>query len=84
MSGTSPTARRPINTFDLHAGRTLTSNLHIVVREFTTLGGVDAANLRIEVAADAQAGDEVDEEEDDASPNERVRETGRAAGQLVA
>jgi hypothetical protein len=55
----------------------------IVVRELAHLRVVNAENLGLLIAAEAEAGDEVHDPEDDGRHHEGVAETGRGVGELV-
>lgn len=61
-----------------------TLELDIVVRELAELGIVETHLLFLGGGAQAQAGNEVHQEEDDAGHDEGVGEAGDAVGELVA
>lgn len=62
----------------------MAAELDIVVRKLAHLGVVQAHFLLLGRHAQAQAGDQVQQEQDDARHNERVREAGHAVSELVA
>lgn len=57
--------------------------LDVVVGELAELGVIGADVLLLGLDAQAQAGNQVHQEEDDACQDERVRETGDGVGDLV-
>lgn len=59
------------------------AELDVVVGELAQLGVVQARLLLLGGGAQAEAGDEVHDEEDDAGDAERVGEAGDAVGELV-
>lgn len=61
----------------------MTAELDVVVGELAELAVVQAHLLLLGGDAQAEAGDEVHEEEDDAGEDEGVGETGDAVGELV-
>ena len=58
--------------------------LDVVVREFAQLMVVDAEDLCFFGGAQAEARDQVHDEENDAGAEERIGEAGDGVGQLVA
>ena len=61
----------------------ITAHLDIVVGKLTDLGVVDAHDLVLLAAAEVQAGDQINEEEDDAGADEGVGEAAYGVGELV-
>ena len=59
-------------------------NLDVVVGELSELGVIETQLLILGADAEGQTGDKVEDEEDDACHDERVRETGNAVGELIA
>lgn len=58
-------------------------DLDVIVRELAELDVVDAYVLVLGGDAQAQARDQVHEEQDDARQDERIREAGNGVGELV-
>lgn len=81
---TSTTAAVVRSTSQLSLGAELGVNSNVVVRELAHLSVVDTDDLGLLVGAEAAAGDEVHDPEDDGGHDEGVGDAGGGVGELVA